>query len=142
MKPAATTVGVGRLLCALGLLWAAWGVLPCRAVEKLGLAPYEAAVRQASAADRQQITALLTAVASAHGMQKLATSPSTLVYYTSPPSALGLTLSANENSQDKGTVNITIGAAGLGIKLNKERQAVISAVDAGLRRALGERLQK
>jgi len=141
MKPAATTVGVGRLLCALGLLWAAWGVLPCRAVEKLGLAPYEAAVRQASAADRQQITALLTAVASAHGMQKLAMSPHTLVYYTSPPSALGLTISANDE-QDNRTVNITIGAAGLGIKLNEQRKAVINAVDAGLRRTFGARLKR
>ena len=141
MKPAAATVGIRNLLCALGLQLAALGVPTGHAVEKLGLAPYTATVTQASAADRLRITSLLTEIASANGMQKEAPPPHTLVYYTSPPSALGLTISANDE-QDNRTVNITIGAAGLGIKLNEQRKAVINAVDAGLRRTFGARLKR
>ena len=105
------------------------------------MAPYAATVEHASAADRMQITAILTEVANSHGMKKGDPLPRTLVYFLSPPTALGLSMSAGDQ-QDNGTVTISIGPTGLGIKLNEQRRAVIAAVDAGLRRAFGDRLKK
>ena len=141
MKPATARLGSGRLFLALGLPLAVMGLSTCYAVEKLGMAPYTASVEKASAADRLQITTILTEVANAHGMKKGDPIPRTMAYFTSPPSALGLSMSAGDQ-QANGTVTISIGAAGLGIKLNARRKAVIAEVDAGLRRAFSDRLKK
>ena len=141
MKPAASFRRSGRLLLALGLLWATLGCPTGYAVEKLGMAPYNASVAHTSAADRLQITTVLAEVAGAYGMKKVGPLTRTLAFYTSLPSGLGLTMSASD-IQDNGTVNITITPTGLGIKLNAQRKAAIAAVDAGLRRAFGDRLKK
>jgi len=141
MKPAMAFPGRGALLWALGLLWAAAGIPAGQAVPKLGMAPYVAAVEQASAADRLQIVSILSAVASAHGLKKEAVPPPILALFTSPPSGLGLAMSARDE-QGNGTIDITVGPVDLGIRRNKERQAVMDAVDAGLRRVFGARLKK
>ena len=120
---------------------AAPGLPACYAVEKLSLAPYNAVVAKASAADRLQITGVLSEVASAHGMKKEVPPARYLAYFTSPPSGLGLTMSADD-MRNTGNINITIVPAGLGIKPNAPRKAVIAAVDAGLQRAFGDRLKK
>ena len=141
MKSAASCLGRSSLLLALGLLWAALGIPTCGAVEKLGMAPYTATVEKTSAADRLQITGILAEVAGTHGMKKGSPAPDILAYYSAPPSALGLIMLASDELKT-GTVRILIEPAGLGIKLNAQRKAAIAAVDAGLRRAFGDRLKK
>ena len=143
MKVAAFGFGRGGLLLVFGLPLAVMDVSTCCAVEKLGMAPYHATVEKASAADRVQMVKILAEVASAHGMKQGNLIAGAVAFFTSPPpSALGLTIWAGEQQDDSGTVHITIGAAGLGIKLNAERAAVIAAADVELRRVFGERLKK
>ena len=141
MKSAAIIFPKGRLGLALGLLLLLTSLPTCPAVEKLGLAPYNAFLAKASSADRLQITGILAEVAGTHGMKKGSPAPDILAYYSAPPSALGLIMLASDELKT-GTVRILIEPAGLGIKLNAQRKAAIAAVDAGLQRAFGDRLKK
>ena len=141
MKSAVIIFPKGRLGLALGLLLLLTSLPTCPAVEKLGLAPYNAFLAKASSADRLQITTILTDVANTYGLKKGPLAADTLAFFYAPPSGLGLAMRAGSDAVG-GEIHINVGPVALGIKPNAQRTAVIAAVDAGLRRAFGDRLKK